>query len=72
MSRPTAEERVDRIQKALEVLNAGKSVSYTVDQAIAVAQVGATLAVAEAMLVSSDVFVEFGRDYSDSQKRRRL
>ena len=72
MSRPTAEERVDRIQKALEVLNAGKSVSYTVDQAIAVAQVGATLAVAEAVLESSDVFREFGRDFSDSQKRRRL
>ena len=51
MSRLTATERVGRTQNALELLSGQRRrESYTIDQAIAVAQVQATLAVAEATL----------------------
>ena len=55
-SRATATQRIDRTQKALEILSDHRhKESYTIDQAIAAAQVQATLAVAEATLELSDM-----------------
>ena len=49
--RASATQRIDRTQKALEVLYGVRDKQdFTVDQAVAIAQVEATLAVAEATL----------------------
>ncbi len=56
MSRPSATTRIDRAWQALEIINedgqAGREPAgpWTFDQVIQIAQVGATLAVAEALL----------------------
>ena len=49
--RASATSRIDRTQNSMEVLyDAKEKMDFTVDQAIAIAQVEATLAVAEATL----------------------
>ena len=56
MSRPSATERIDRAWQAMEIIRddgqAGRNPAgpWTFDQVIQIAQVGATLAVAEAIL----------------------
>ncbi len=58
-TRPTAEERIDRCQTALEILDSDPQ-HATKDQAMAVIQIGATLAVAEALLEIRDVIYGLG------------
>ncbi len=49
--RASATQRIDRTQKALEILYGNRDKQdFSIDQAVAIAQVEATLAVAEATL----------------------
>ncbi len=59
MSRPTAEERIDVCQTALEILDKDPT-DATIDGAIATVQIVATLAVAEALLEVRDVIYGLG------------